>query len=678
VRDLVRGQPGTAVTLSVSRGGAAPVDRRVVRDLVREPSVRARLVRDGGPPVLHVALERFHPDTAAELKAALADAEAEPAGIVLDLRGNPGGLLDQALAVADVFLDAGVILTTRDRGQRETVYRAAPYGLVRAQPPLAVLINRGSASAAEVVAASLKPSRGLLVGETSFGKGSVQQVLPLADGGGLSLTIRHYQTPGGISIQAHGIEPDLSLRTVVVGERVVFGGPTQHLREALLPRAFAAPGGPDGRGAAVAAPGPLWEVATLRTALEPVTAARTQPPAGDDPGRRAAEDFALRAALAIVREAARAGGPAGRPGVLAAARAVVPALAAQEERRIGEALAARGVDWSAPPAGAAGGASLRVEMPESVVVRPGEGTRVTLRVTNTGRATAYRVWGRTTSENPALANVDFAFGSIPPGGHREATAELVAPRAAARRWDSLGLTLREGSVESGSFAGGALMTGAGQPALSYTLQVDDENAGDPALDGDGLLARGERVLLSLSVSGDGDPGDLSLRVSPQAAGGLAIVRREQPVAAGAGGASFEGLLAAEGPPAVRLDVTLSSRAFGRLISDLVDLPLGAPYPTMLVRRPPLVSAIGELPERTSESDLDLRFAATDEIGVKDVFVLVNGRKLLYRRGAAGQSRLPVDFHVDLAPGSNLIEVVARDGDDLSTRLTYYVYRALSG
>ena len=671
VRDLVRGTPGSTVALTIVRGEAgAPIERRLVREVIRERSVRARLIRDGGAPVLLLSLERFQADTAAQLKAALAAAGDEPAGIVLDLRGNPGGLLDQALEIADVFLDDGVIVSTRDRNQREKVYRAGSFGVMRPQPPLVALINRGSASAAEVVAAALQPSRGLLIGETSFGKGSVQQLYPLSDGGGLVLTIRHYQTPGGVSIQSHGVEPDVLLRTVVVGARVVFGVPSVHAREAQLPNAFAgaAPG---------AAPGARLEVSSLRTSLDALPAPGQAAPAGAAPARGDGEDVALRAALAVVRGAAWAGGPSSRAAVLAAAAAVLPGLAAEETQKIEAALGGQGVDWSAARAAGGPPADLRAELPESVLVPPGESTRVTIRVRNAGAGTAHRVWGRTSSANPALANIDFAFGLIPPGESREASSDVRSPGWSWRRWDSFALELHEGDTAAGSFTGGALSSGGTQPALSYTVRIGDGNAADPGLNSDGHLERGERVSMLVRVSGSGDPGDLAFHISPDPSGGLTLSRREAAVGVDGGGreATFDGLLASDGPPAaVRLDVSLSSGSFGPVLSDWIDLPLGVAYPALLIRQPPLVTSEGAVPERTSSASLELRFSVADETSVKDAYVLVDGRKVLYLRGGKGAASLPVGLNVSLVPGSNRIEVVARDGDDLTSRRTWFVYR----
>ena len=216
----IRGPKGSEVELTIVHADdKTPQTVRIVRDSIPLISVKSRPLEDG---FYWVRLTRFSERTTDALKKALKSAEKESRavgglkGIVLDLRNNPGGLLEQAVSVADVFLRKGTIVSIKGRpaGNRPSSDREYQ---AKEQPddidvPLVVLINAGSASASEIVAGALRDqNRALTMGERSFGKGSVQNIIPLSDGSGLKLTVALYYTPNGSSIQAEGIVPDVEV-----------------------------------------------------------------------------------------------------------------------------------------------------------------------------------------------------------------------------------------------------------------------------------------------------------------------------------------------------------------------------------------------------------------------------------------------------------------------------------
>ncbi len=214
----MRGKKGTSVIITIVRKGVAePIDFTIVRDIIPLESVRSHVLTTGYG---YVRITNFREGTANDVKTALKELESGEIplkGLILDLRDNPGGLLDQAIKVADIFLDKGPIVSIKGRVKTHSkIYRAHrfqdkhPY-------PVVLLINEGSASASEIVAGALQDhGRALVLGTTSFGKGSVQTVEQLRDGSGLKLTIARYYTPKGHAIQAQGIVPD-----IVVKERYV-------------------------------------------------------------------------------------------------------------------------------------------------------------------------------------------------------------------------------------------------------------------------------------------------------------------------------------------------------------------------------------------------------------------------------------------------------------------------
>jgi carboxyl-terminal processing protease len=206
----LRGVKGSEVTISIHREGWPELkDITMVRDVIPLHSVRAKTLEPGYG---YVRITNFQTKTTTDLKKALEEltAAGDSKGLVLDLRNNPGGLLDQSVKVADLFIDEGVIVSTKGRLKDQNMeFTAHSRGKVYSLP-MVVLVNGGSASASEIVAGALKDhKRALILGTQTFGKGSVQTIIPMNDGAGLRLTTARYYTPNGTSIQAKGITPDI-------------------------------------------------------------------------------------------------------------------------------------------------------------------------------------------------------------------------------------------------------------------------------------------------------------------------------------------------------------------------------------------------------------------------------------------------------------------------------------
>ena len=219
----LRGKVGSEITLGVvHEGQTEPVEIKLKREVIRVASVRGRLLEPG---YAYVRLSQFQADTGAQLHKRIdrlqKDNKAPLRGVILDMRSNPGGLLTSAVEVSDIFLNEGVIVTTKGRlKEADLSFRASP-GDVLNGAPLVVLVDNGTASAAEIVSGALKDNhRALLMGRRTFGKGSVQTVLPLDADHAVKLTTARYYTPSGISIQAAGIQPDIVLADLALSQRV--------------------------------------------------------------------------------------------------------------------------------------------------------------------------------------------------------------------------------------------------------------------------------------------------------------------------------------------------------------------------------------------------------------------------------------------------------------------------
>lgn len=232
--ERMRGEPGTEIQLGILRDGQdSPIDVTLERAVIQVDSVRSQLLEPGFG---YLRISQFQSRTGDDLLSEIAawqDEHGPMDGMVLDLRNNPGGVLDAAVEVADAFLSNGAIVSTNGRAERaESRFTATPNDALNGAP-LVVLVNAGSASAAEIVAGALQDHRrAVIMGEQTFGKGSVQSILPLRNGSAVKLTTARYYTPDGRSIQAEGIVPDVEIANLRVADQQA----SEVLRESDLPR----------------------------------------------------------------------------------------------------------------------------------------------------------------------------------------------------------------------------------------------------------------------------------------------------------------------------------------------------------------------------------------------------------------------------------------------------------
>ncbi|MCA9518875.1 MAG: PDZ domain-containing protein, partial [Myxococcales bacterium] len=330
--NLLRGEPGTKVTLWLRRDGwdqAKPVE--LTRREISVSSVDDEPLPDG---LGYVHIRNFQENTGEDLRAALERLQARKGGLtglVLDLRDNPGGLLDQAIAVSDTFIDHGTIVTTVREGAREREENHATSANTLSELPIVVLINRGSASASEIVAGALKRNdRAVILGERSFGKGSVQVVYKI-DEAALKLTIAQYLTPGDLSIQSVGIIPDIDVIPIAVGA----GDLDLH------------PASADDKGEAGLAS--HLDNARAREDIRPAAQLRLLE-SGDAEGshhRRRGEPFVEDARVKLAHELLLAAPAPNRKQALIQATGFLARRQATEEARLVAELQKVGVDWRA-------------------------------------------------------------------------------------------------------------------------------------------------------------------------------------------------------------------------------------------------------------------------------------------------------------------------------------------
>ena len=503
--DRLRGPPGSPVDVWIVReGDGGWTDPRLftlTRAVIHIESVESRMLGDG---VGYISISSFQGNTFDDMRRALAQLrEQGMRGLVLDLRDDPGGLLDEAVEVADAFLESGTIVTTQSTDPAQREVRSAEGPGTEPAYPMIVLVNGGSASASEIVAGALKNhDRALIVGERTFGKGSVQVLYDYEDGSALKLTIAQYLTPGEVSIQGVGIMPDVEISPMTVdrADMDLVADPA-YLREADLASHLT-------HSSARASDTPA---VSLHYYL-PATERRALREAGPDDDESATEDeFLLRFARELLSHARSPD----RRAMIDEARPTIERIRAEEMARAAADLAALGVDWAEGPD--AGPSTLSVETAVlgpagGASGRPGEALDLRVRVTNTGTAPVFQLRAETHSDYGLFNHRELAFGRMGPGESREWVTSLGAcvvengtescrlPLDVHDRADGIRIEFSElhGHVPPPAEVR-TTISGLPRPAFAYATHIADDVRGD----GDGAVERGETATLYLHVRNTG-------------------------------------------------------------------------------------------------------------------------------------------------------------------------------
>lgn len=528
----LRGAPGSKVTVWIRRDGPegwqTPKPFELTREVIKVQSVESKPLGDG---VGYIRLKQFQANTSKDLDEALANLRrgGEIKGLVLDLRGNPGGLLDQAARVADKFLVSGPIVATVGNpgsGEDREEKVAHPDG-TEPNYPIALLINGSSASASEIVAGALKNhDRAVLVGETSFGKGSVQLVFTeLPDRAALKLTIAQYLTePGDISIQGTGVTPDIELDPMTAdSQEMDLTVDTGMLKERDLARTLSNARIKEGQKPSEVVRYNLPE--SLRRELRDRGGDPDEVLGNDFP----AKDFPVKFGKELVLKV-----PHGkRLEQVRAAKDLIQQTRQAELTKVSNDLQALGIDWSDAPSDVAPAApgspppSVDVKLETDKAnneVTAGDGMTLKVTVTNKGTVPLHRLAAVTKSDNGLYDNKELVIGKLEPGksktasipmgwceveGHKiGSTAPLPkdAPRVCRIPKDTLsrqdGISVKFDEARGRNPAGTELRVGVKaleRPVFAYSYQIADNRKGN----GDGKVQKGEQLTMYVSVKNVG-------------------------------------------------------------------------------------------------------------------------------------------------------------------------------
>lgn len=765
--DRLRGRPGTQVSVWITRegpGGFREKKIELTRAVIHVASVESRMLESN---VGYIKIKNFQGNTYDDMSRALDTLhDGNMKGLVLDLRDDPGGLLDQAVQVADKFLWNGTIVTTSstDPSQRDEKF-AQPEG-TEPNYPIVVLVNSNSASASEIVAGALKGhDRALIVGERTFGKGSVQVLYPLQDHSGLKLTIAQYLTPGDISIQGVGIHPDVAVDSMTVdAEDIDIDENKAAFRESDLMAHLTHDQLEHASGSTT----------TLRYYLPPETRRRLAEAAPEDlEENERLSEFLIRFSRTLISRATRPG----RLELLHDAQPVISEMRTAERARLATELGKLGINWTEGTD--AGASTVEVTATTSAAENNGRaGQPLTLRVQahNTGAAPLYQLRAVSSSDNGLFEGREFVFGRLMPGETKEWSTtlglcetkdgrrECKLPESTPSRAD--GITLKFSEQHGHAPADVQLRvstTALEHPRFAYSVQVADGAPGDThglRGDGDGVIEPGEVAAMFVRIRNVGQGSTLKTETNLRNLSGSGILLNDGRFSLSSLGPNqeqlvrftFQVLPAFQGEKA-KLQVSIADSETREYAMENVEVPIRTTTDgvTATERRPHTLAAetrvfalpatdarvIGQVkggslsvnttgtrvgtflrvdlgngrpgwvsqsaaqataggPAGRLEETIDhmpptltltnanvyrvetptfrIQGRASDETRVRDILAYVGERKVFYRNNGSGDSPREVSFEFEapLRDGMNVIQIFAREREEVVTRTTIFV------
>ncbi|MCP5468634.1 MAG: PDZ domain-containing protein [Deltaproteobacteria bacterium] len=686
--ERLRGKVGTVVKVTIQRESLdKPLEVALTRDNIKIESVQSKLISQSQGNIGIIRLKSFQEETLRELKRHLAEMKKKSSqqghafkGLILDLRNNPGGLLNQAVDISDLFLKSGTIVLTV--GANDEILERSEASKYDADEdyPMVVLVNEGSASASEIVSAALKKNdRAVVIGTQTFGKGSVQSVYPLQDGSALKLTVAQYLTPGKASIQSVGITPDIKLLPMTVEkdkidivESKTYGEKDleKHLKSNFTQHNT-----------------PVYSMGFFQKKLS-----------DEEENARAysqdilvKDDYLMEFAQKILEK--NFDTDPDRRKMLQNIETLVDQSTNEENTKITQALEKIGIDWSLAEVNSGkpvASVKLDLSSPAGQVLKAGEESKVKLSVTNVGDAPFYRLIASTDSKNFLLTNQEFVFGKINPGESKTWEVPVKVPASALQREDELTFSFKEGNgFQPQDFSSSLKTVARENPEFAYQLQLFDNGQFGSRGNGNQAIEAGEKIVLQLEVENQGNSASKKATVNLKNLDGkgIFIVKGREIIEEIAAQQKRNALLSFEvkedyKKPELQLEVSISDEEALSGLTDKLTFAMGKPETQILGNMrsgPSIVLKKAPYPTQSSEKNISISGDLKDANGIKDILIYVGDLKAFMK------SFDPKDNHgfpheesftanIPLKENeNNLINIIARDKNNITRRKSFYIY-----
>jgi carboxyl-terminal processing protease len=701
----LRGPKGTIVNIHIMREGLTePKKFSIVRDVIKIESVEAFSVGDG---IGYIRIRDFQKNTLSSLRENLSKLarRGDLKGLILDLRGNPGGLLDQAERISDLFLRSGVIVTTKV-GDSKKSYRAReePYDF---NGKVVVLVDSGSASASEIVAGALKNNeRAVLVGERTFGKGSVQQIFDLNDDSALKLTIASYLTPGDISIQDTGITPDIMIHPVVISkDKILFNSSLKDERRE------------GSNGQRKPTDKPIYSITYLETSEvnkdegEEEEQTPEEALSREEKRKKLENDFYVKIAKEIILSSASNI----RKEILAEIKGKMNQISTNEERKIEEKWQSLGIDWTigdrvqgtpklsirlTPTTGPGIATTEGGFQGTTFKVKAGEKFTLTAEVENTGTLPLYRLTAVTKSENLIFSGKEFIFGKLNPGEKRNWNITFEIPKWVLTREDAITLKFSDAyETKIPDFSFKVETQELPRPVFAFNYEVVDDGRFGSYGNGNGIPEVGETIGLLIRVKNIGKGiSEKSVLMLKNLSGDKVFLKK--------GRAEFTNLGPGDVKEAVlnfdikksdsKIDMELqvlddvfkegitdkisiaekskekellSKRKDDVYFADSLTLPLNSSQFREVFRDPPFID-LSNPPLSTTSDEITLKGLIKDKDGLTLISVFVGDDKVSLL--PTTDKEVPISLKVKLKDEINLITILAKDSEGLLFKKSFVV------
>ena len=669
----LRGDVGTKVKIVLERPGRTePITMVLTRALINIDSVQSALLEQDGKRIGYLKVKNFQSNTNEDVEAALNNFHRNNIkldGLILDLRNNPGGLLNQAIDLADHFISKGTIVSTVGIG--DTVLDSNEAHERGTQPPypIAVLINEGSASASEIVAGAIKElDRGIVIGRRSFGKGSVQTIFETGDGAAIKLTIAKYLPAGTRSIQSVGLSPDIELQPVTVDRKAMDLVEDEIVSEKTLEKH-------------------LEESSKVEPSAYRVRFLLPRENEKETEEAKSAKEYAKKPkieddfAVTLARDLLSHVLEPRRKAMLNEISTTVEEAKSAQESEIAKRLQALGIDWSGGKE--LGHPQLKVafDIKKGATVlkeiRAGAEAMLELKVTNIGDSPFFKLIGTGKSDSPLLVNKEFVYGKLLPGETRSSQVALKVPDALPTEELSMEVKFQDEytSIPTAinvvvpikgkklpTFGFNYRLQGSAlkpmKPGVPVRLDVDVTNLGSGLTNKDTVAQisnkSGEKVFIEV---------------------GRATIGKLAPAASKK--ASFRFHLKPEfSEKEVKLELSIfdSMRVDSVTQKMRIDTETGVTSPPAGKLYEPPVVEIAQNPLATNDDQLHLKGTVRDNEAVRDYFIFVGDKKVAYVSNPSQTNAVPIDVTVPLKPGLNMIYVAARDFQNLTGRTLIAIER----